>query len=88
MRLVNLACAPLNGMGAYDCVVFTTDYTGYDCARIARGVQLQIDTRNAARKMESSNIARCQDFACINFSNPNPAHSRNLHTALIIDGTQ
>lgn len=56
---VNLTCAPLDNLGAYDCVLIVTDHSAYDFAHIAREAKLLVDTRNATREIESSNIARC-----------------------------
>ncbi len=56
---LNLDSAPLDNLGAYDCVLIATDHSDYDYARIVRESQLVIDTRNATKGLESNNIVRC-----------------------------
>ncbi len=56
---LNLDCASLDDLAAYDCVLIATDHSDYDYARIAREAQLVIDTRNATKGIEGSNIVRC-----------------------------
>ncbi|HYX70793.1 MAG TPA: nucleotide sugar dehydrogenase [Terriglobales bacterium] len=50
---------PLDDLGQYDCVVIVTDHSDYDYARIARESQLVVDTRDALRGVQASNIVRC-----------------------------
>ncbi len=56
---LNLDCAPLTGLGEYDCVLIATDHSDYDYARIVHESQLVIDTRNATKGIESNKIVRC-----------------------------
>ena len=49
----------LDNLGQYDCVMIVTDHSDYDYQRIAREAQLVVDTRNATKGMQSSNIVRC-----------------------------
>ncbi len=56
---LNLDCAPLTDLGAYDCVLIATDHSEYDYARIVLESQLVIDTRNATKGIESNKIVRC-----------------------------
>ncbi len=56
---LNLDSAPLDDLGAYDCVLIATDHSDYDYPRIVRESQLVIDTRNATKGLESNNIVRC-----------------------------
>jgi UDP-N-acetyl-D-glucosamine dehydrogenase len=56
---VNLTCASLNEMSAYDCVLIVTDHSEYDFTQIASEAQLLIDTRNATQGIASPNIVRC-----------------------------
>jgi UDP-N-acetyl-D-glucosamine dehydrogenase len=51
--------APLNDLRQYDCVLILTDHSNYDYAKIAKESQLLVDTRNATRGIQSSNIVRC-----------------------------
>jgi UDP-N-acetyl-D-glucosamine dehydrogenase len=56
---LQMQCAPLEGLGEYDCVVIVTDHSDYDYARIVRESQLVVDTRNATRGNASPKIVRC-----------------------------
>jgi UDP-N-acetyl-D-glucosamine dehydrogenase len=56
---LQMNCAPLDNLGAYDCVVIVTDHSEYDYQRIVDESQLVIDTRNATRGITSSKIVRC-----------------------------
>jgi UDP-N-acetyl-D-glucosamine dehydrogenase len=51
--------ASLDAIGDYDCVAIITDHSDYNYAAIVRDAQLVVDTRNATRGIESSNIVRC-----------------------------
>jgi UDP-N-acetyl-D-glucosamine dehydrogenase len=55
----NLACATLDNLGAYDCVLIVTDHSDYNYAHIVHEAQLLVDTRNATQGVESPNIVRC-----------------------------
>jgi UDP-N-acetyl-D-glucosamine dehydrogenase len=50
---------PLNDLGQYDCVLILTDHSNYDYAEIAKEAKLLVDTRNATRGIQGSNIVRC-----------------------------
>ena len=49
----------LDNLGQYDCVMIVTDHSDYDYKRIVREAQLVVDTRNATKGIQSSNIVRC-----------------------------
>lgn len=55
---LNMTCAPLENLGAYDCVLIVTDHSAYDYQRIAREAQLVVDTRNAMSGIDAPNIVR------------------------------
>ncbi len=55
---LNLACASLDGLSGYDCVLIVTDHSSYDYPRIVREAQLVVDTRNATRGIDSPKIVR------------------------------
>jgi UDP-N-acetyl-D-glucosamine dehydrogenase len=56
---LNMECAPLDDLGQYDAVMIVTDHSSYDYSRIVRESQLVIDTRNATKGINATNIARC-----------------------------
>jgi UDP-N-acetyl-D-glucosamine dehydrogenase len=56
---LHMHSVPLEKLGQYDCVVIVTDHSDYDYARIVRESQLVVDTRNATRGIQGSNIVRC-----------------------------
>ena len=56
---LNMTCAPLENLGAYDCVLIVTDHSAYDYQRIVGEAQLVVDTRNATRRIASPKIVRC-----------------------------
>ena len=49
----------LDNLGDYDCVLIVTDHSDYDYKRIVREAQLVVDTRNATKEIQASNIVRC-----------------------------
>lgn len=49
----------LENLADYDCVVILTDHSDYDYPRIVREARLVIDTRNATRGIQATNIVRC-----------------------------
>jgi len=53
-----MKCAPLQNLDQYDCVLITTDHSGYDYRRIVEDSQL-VDTRNATRGLHSSKVVYC-----------------------------
>ena len=56
---LNMACAPMDGLGQYDAVVIVTDHSSYDYRAIVEQSQLVVDTRNATKGIESEKIVRC-----------------------------
>jgi UDP-N-acetyl-D-glucosamine dehydrogenase len=44
--------------GEADCVVIVTDHASFDYASIAKSAKLIVDTRNALKKLTTSNIVR------------------------------
>jgi len=49
----------LTDLGQFDCVVIVTDHSNYDYCRIVQEAKLIVDTRNATRGIQSSNVIRC-----------------------------
>ncbi len=56
---LQMKCASLDNLGAYDCVVIVTDHSDYDYRRIVREAKLVVDTRNATKGIQAANIVRC-----------------------------
>ncbi len=56
---LNMACAPLENLGQYDCVMIVTDHSDYDYPRIVEESKLVVDTRNATKGIDSPKIVRC-----------------------------
>jgi len=56
---LQMKCAPLDNLGAYDCVLIVTDHSDYDYAKIVRESKLVVDTRNATKGISSSKIVPC-----------------------------
>lgn len=56
---LQMSSTSLNDLAQYDCVLILTDHSNYDYAEIAKEAQLLVDTRNATRGIQSSNIVRC-----------------------------
>jgi UDP-N-acetyl-D-glucosamine dehydrogenase len=56
---LQMSSMPLNDLGQYDCVLILTDHSNYDYVNIAKQAKLLVDTRNATRGIQSSNIVRC-----------------------------
>jgi UDP-N-acetyl-D-glucosamine dehydrogenase len=56
---LNMRSASLENVGDYDCVLIVTDHSDYDYGRIVREAKLVVDTRNATRGLNSSNLVRC-----------------------------
>ena len=56
---LNMTCTPLDRVPEFDCVLLVTDHSQYDLAHIVSQAQLIVDTRNATRGIEGSNIVRC-----------------------------
>ena len=56
---LNMTSTPLEKIPEFDCVVIVTDHSQYDYPAIAAKAKLVVDTRNAMRGIEASNIVRC-----------------------------
>jgi UDP-N-acetyl-D-glucosamine dehydrogenase len=56
---LQMKSVPLEDLGQYDCVVIVTDHSDYDYQRIVKESKLVVDTRNATRGIESSNVVYC-----------------------------
>jgi UDP-N-acetyl-D-glucosamine dehydrogenase len=56
---LQMKCAPLDDLGAYDCVLIVTDHSDYDFAKIVRESKLVVDTRNATKGISSPKIVHC-----------------------------
>jgi UDP-N-acetyl-D-glucosamine dehydrogenase len=56
---LNMSSTPLEKIPEFDCVVIVTDHTQYDYAKIVASAKLVVDTRNATKGIEATNIVRC-----------------------------
>ncbi len=56
---LQMKCAPLDNLGAYDCVLIVTDHSDYHYEKIVRESKLVVDTRNATRGISSTKIVHC-----------------------------
>lgn len=56
---LEMANTPLERLAQFDAVLIVTDHSSYDYKWIVENSQLVIDTRNATRGIENSNIVRC-----------------------------
>ena len=56
---LNMASTPLEKISEFDCVVIVTDHSQYDYRAIVANASLVVDTRNATKGIEASNIVRC-----------------------------
>jgi len=56
---LNMSSTPLDKIPEFDCVVIVTDHSQYDYRSIVANAALVIDTRNATKGIEASNIVRC-----------------------------
>ncbi len=56
---LNMTNTPLESIPDFDCVIIVTDHSQYDYTSIVSQAQLVVDTRNATRGIEASNIVRC-----------------------------
>ena len=56
---LQMECASLDDLGAYDCTIIVTDHSDYDYERVVRESKLVVDTRNVTRGMTAPNIIRC-----------------------------
>ena len=56
---LNMISTSLDRVPEFDCVVIATDHSQYDYPAIVSQAQLVVDTRNATRGIDASNIVRC-----------------------------
>jgi UDP-N-acetyl-D-glucosamine dehydrogenase len=56
---LNMTSTPLDRIPDFDCVVIVTDHSQYDYPAIVAAAKLVVDTRNATRGIEASNIVKC-----------------------------
>lgn len=56
---LNMTSTPLDDLGQYDCVLIVTDHSSYDYPGIVRESQLVVDSRNATKNIQASNLVRC-----------------------------
>lgn len=56
---LNMTSTSLERIPEFDCVVISTDHSQYDYAAIVEKAQLVVDTRNATKGIEATNIVRC-----------------------------
>jgi UDP-N-acetyl-D-glucosamine dehydrogenase len=56
---LNMTCTPLDRVPEFDCILIVTDHSQYDYAQIVSQAQLVVDTRNATRGINATNIVRC-----------------------------
>lgn len=56
---LNMHNTPLDNLGQYDAVLIVTDHTSYDYRAIVDQAQLVVDTRNATKGIDSTNVVRC-----------------------------
>jgi UDP-N-acetyl-D-glucosamine dehydrogenase len=54
-----MTSTPLDRIPDFDCVVIVTDHSQYDYPAIVAAAKLVVDTRNATRGIEASNIVKC-----------------------------
>jgi UDP-N-acetyl-D-glucosamine dehydrogenase len=56
---LNMTSTPLDKVPEFDCVVIVTDHSQYDYPGIVAKAKLVVDTRNATRNINATNIVRC-----------------------------
>ncbi len=56
---LNMACASLDDIPDYDCVLIVTDHSDYDYQDIVNRAQLVVDSRNATRSLVSDKVVQC-----------------------------
>jgi UDP-N-acetyl-D-glucosamine dehydrogenase len=56
---LNMTSTPLDNLSQFDAVVIVTDHSTYDYQAIVEQSQLVVDTRNAAKGIDSPKIVRC-----------------------------
>lgn len=57
--VLNMTSTSLDRIPDFDCVLIVTDHSQYDYQDIVARARLVVDTRNATRGIESTNIVRC-----------------------------
>jgi UDP-N-acetyl-D-glucosamine dehydrogenase len=56
---LNMASTPLSKISEFDCVVIVTDHSQYNYRDIVSQAQLVVDTRNATRDINATNVVKC-----------------------------
>jgi len=56
---LNMTSTSLDAIPEFDCVVIVTDHSLYDFPGIVKKAKLVVDTRNATKGIDASNIVRC-----------------------------
>ena len=56
---LNMTSTPLDNLGQYDTVLIVTDHSSYDYRAIVEQSQLVVDTRNATKGINASNVVHC-----------------------------
>src|ERR1700679_3900289 len=56
---LNMRSTPLDDLAGYDAVVIVTDHSAYDYEAIVAQSKLVVDTRNATKGIDRTNIVRC-----------------------------
>jgi UDP-N-acetyl-D-glucosamine dehydrogenase len=56
---LNMTSTPLDQIPEFDCVVILTDHSQYDYEAIVSKAKLVVDTRNATKGIDATNIVRC-----------------------------
>jgi UDP-N-acetyl-D-glucosamine dehydrogenase len=56
---LQLESTPVENLEQYDCVLIVTDHSSYNYRQITNKARLVVDTRNATRGIDGSNIVRC-----------------------------
>ena len=56
---LNMTCTPLDKLDKYDCVLIMTDHSDYNYPEIVGKSKLVVDTRNATKGIQATNIVRC-----------------------------
>jgi UDP-N-acetyl-D-glucosamine dehydrogenase len=56
---LNMTSTSLDQIPDFDCVAIVTDHSQYDYSRIVEEAKLVVDTRNATKGIEATNIVRC-----------------------------
>lgn len=56
---LNMTSTSLDRIPEFDCVVIVTDHSQYDYSGIVKKAKLVVDTRNATKGIEATNIVRC-----------------------------